>query len=235
MDRQMQQGFTLLELSIVLVIIGLIIGGITAGSDLIRAAEYNGAVSDINKYKLAVKTFKLKYNAVPADLKNASSYWPSCYDNGTNYDNATSSPKSSCDGNGNGLIDYDEWYYFWDHLSRAELVEGNYERSVTSGFPTPLVLDDPIYAEGGAGLVDNTGAIVRIIEDNVFIFLAPANLLEEATYFIDVKMDDGKPHTGRVILTSRNSAGCLAPGGENNYDLTFSGNFNNCNTIVTMD
>ena len=71
----MKNGFTLLELSIVMVIIGLIIGGITVGQDLIRSAELNSVVTDINKYKTAINTFNLKYNAMPGDMSNATSYW----------------------------------------------------------------------------------------------------------------------------------------------------------------
>src|ERR1700751_5263987 len=65
------RGFTLIELSIVLVIIGLIVGGVLVGQDLIRAAEVRATISQIEKYKTAVNTFPGKYNATPGDM-NAS-------------------------------------------------------------------------------------------------------------------------------------------------------------------
>ena len=63
-----QQGFTLIELSIVLVIIGLIVGGILVGQDLIKAAEIRATVAQVEKYNAAVNTFRTKFNAIPGDI-----------------------------------------------------------------------------------------------------------------------------------------------------------------------
>jgi prepilin-type N-terminal cleavage/methylation domain-containing protein len=65
-------GFTLIEMSIVLVIIGLIVGGVLVGQDLIRAAEVRATISQIEKYNTAVNTFRGKYGALPGDLNNAT-------------------------------------------------------------------------------------------------------------------------------------------------------------------
>jgi prepilin-type N-terminal cleavage/methylation domain-containing protein len=66
------RGFTLVELSIVLVVVGLAIGGVLVGKDLIRAAEYRKFHSQIESYQLASNTFRVKYNAVPGDMPNAT-------------------------------------------------------------------------------------------------------------------------------------------------------------------
>ena len=63
-------GFTLIELSIVLVIIGLITGGILVGQDLIKAAETRGQISQIEKFNTAVNTFEGKYGYLPGDIPN---------------------------------------------------------------------------------------------------------------------------------------------------------------------
>jgi prepilin-type N-terminal cleavage/methylation domain-containing protein len=63
-----RKGFTLIELSVVLVIIGLIVGGILVGRDLIRGAEERSQIAQIDKLNAAVHTFKLKYGALPGDL-----------------------------------------------------------------------------------------------------------------------------------------------------------------------
>ena len=60
-DNMNKQGFTLLELSIVLVVIGLIVGGTVVGKDLIRASELNSIITQQNKIQIALNTFKLKY------------------------------------------------------------------------------------------------------------------------------------------------------------------------------
>src|SRR5471030_1667850 len=70
-ERKSERGFTLIELSIVLVIIGLIVGGVLVGQDLIRAAEVRATIAQIEKYNTAVNTFRGKYNALPGDM-NAS-------------------------------------------------------------------------------------------------------------------------------------------------------------------
>ena len=71
MENKMRKdtGFTLIELSIVLVIIGLIVGGIVAGKDMIRAAELRALLSQKDKFTSAVNIFKGKYNAVPGDMR----------------------------------------------------------------------------------------------------------------------------------------------------------------------
>jgi len=63
-----QSGFTLIELSIVLVIIGLIIGGVLVGRDLVRAAGVRSTISQIEKYNAAVNTFRGKYGYLPGDI-----------------------------------------------------------------------------------------------------------------------------------------------------------------------
>ncbi len=63
-----QSGFTLIELSIVLVIIGLIVGGILAGQDMIKAAEIRATIAQVEQYNTAVNTFRDKYRYIPGDL-----------------------------------------------------------------------------------------------------------------------------------------------------------------------
>jgi prepilin-type N-terminal cleavage/methylation domain-containing protein len=63
-----ERGFTLIELCIVLVIIGLIVGGVLVGRDLISAAAVRAQVSQIEKYNTAVNTFRAKYGALPGDI-----------------------------------------------------------------------------------------------------------------------------------------------------------------------
>jgi prepilin-type N-terminal cleavage/methylation domain-containing protein len=68
MRQSSPSGFTLIELSIVLVIIGLIVGGVLVGQDLIRAAYIRAQISQIEKFNTAVNTFYGKYQALPGDM-----------------------------------------------------------------------------------------------------------------------------------------------------------------------
>ncbi len=81
-------GFTLIELSIVLVIIGLIVGGVMVGQNLIFAAEIRKQVKQVQEYTLAYNTFKLKYGCIPGDCINATEFFT-----------------SSSNGNGNGKLE----------------------------------------------------------------------------------------------------------------------------------
>ncbi|HEU5047570.1 MAG TPA: prepilin-type N-terminal cleavage/methylation domain-containing protein [Rickettsiales bacterium] len=134
-------GFTLIELSIVLVIIGLVVGGILAGSDLIRTAELNTIITQKTKYSVAFNTFRTKYNALPGDMSNATQYWGAAA--GSAADNYVASCQGSgsasspltCNGDGNGYIcgGADYWSFLctegvmaWQQLANAGLIEGTY-------------------------------------------------------------------------------------------------------------
>ena len=62
------RAFTLVELAIVLVIIGLIIGGVLVGRDLIAQAAIRGQIGQIDQYNAAARTFQIKYGGLPGDL-----------------------------------------------------------------------------------------------------------------------------------------------------------------------
>ena len=69
------RAFSLVELSIVLVILGLLTGGILAGQSLIRAAELRAVTTEYQRYVAAVQTFRDKYMALPGDMPNAIAFW----------------------------------------------------------------------------------------------------------------------------------------------------------------
>lgn len=90
-------GFTLIELAIVLVVIGLIAGGILVGKDLIEASKRIRVISEKTKFEIAFQQFKSQYNALPGDYSKAYAVWgASCAGTGSN---------NHCSGNGNGYID----------------------------------------------------------------------------------------------------------------------------------
>src|SRR5688572_2241904 len=76
-DIPMRAGFTLIELAIVLVVVGLVTGGIIMGKELIRQSELQSVISDIEHYERAINGFYAKYNYFPGDLPNAEDYWGS--------------------------------------------------------------------------------------------------------------------------------------------------------------
>ncbi|MFI4984234.1 MAG: type II secretion system protein, partial [Rickettsiales bacterium] len=69
------RGFTLVELSIVIVIIGFLVAGIAAGANMVKQAEIRSVITDLQSYQTAYNNFVAKYNAVPGDMTTASSFW----------------------------------------------------------------------------------------------------------------------------------------------------------------
>lgn len=140
--------FTLVELSIVIVIIGLLTGGVLVGQELIHAAQLRSLTRQYDQYQTAFGAFKNKYNAIPGDMKNAVRYWGEA-DGGTadGIDSTCaaldhthpSTGTETCNGNGDGLVvgllgvspPMHEAFRSWQHLANAGLVEGAY-----TGVPT---------------------------------------------------------------------------------------------------
>lgn len=69
-----QGGFTLVELAIVLVIIGLIVGGVLTGQELINQAKIRAQINQLNQFDAAVNTFRAKYNGLPGDLADGDDF-----------------------------------------------------------------------------------------------------------------------------------------------------------------
>src|SRR5579884_1907131 len=134
--RHPHAGFTLIELSIVLVIIGLVVGSILAGRDLIDAAQQRAQLAQIEKYQTAVHTFELKYNGyLPGDIPYTVAGQFGLFNQGNN----ASYSGSVGGGDGNGFIQcwswtpsplqagtYGEPLVFWRHLSDANMVDGTF-------------------------------------------------------------------------------------------------------------
>ncbi|MBY0354909.1 MAG: prepilin-type N-terminal cleavage/methylation domain-containing protein [Rickettsiales bacterium] len=144
MTSSQSQGFSLLELSIVLVIIGLLASGVMVGQSLVRGAEMRSIVTDYNKFLSAINGFRDKYNAVPGDMRNAFAFWGAAC--GTN----ATTVSTGCNGDGDGAIESNqngESLKAWEHLSRAGLIEGSFDGTAVFSASTPTVTQANI-AEG---------------------------------------------------------------------------------------
>jgi prepilin-type N-terminal cleavage/methylation domain-containing protein len=112
------QGFTLVELSIVLIIIGLIISGVLAGKSLIKSSQINAVIKEYNSFNLAINSFYIKYDGIPGDFDEAVEYRIGS-DNG-NGDWIIGNTNSSNHNHIGELPD------FWEHLSKAKMIHGLY-------------------------------------------------------------------------------------------------------------
>ena len=125
-ERSRRAGFTLIELSIVLVIIGLIIGGVMVGRELIQAARIRAQITQIERINTAVHTFQVKYNAIPGDMQASVAADLGIF--------ATRAGTEG-QGDGNGLIQAStgwneacgEILLFWNDLSTVGLIPGHFQ------------------------------------------------------------------------------------------------------------
>lgn len=120
------RAFSLVELSIVLVILGLLTGGILAGQSLIRAAEIRSVSVDMAQYQTAIYNFRDRYAALPGDIPNATSIWGSVSLDGAACPDGQGTGTHTCDGNDDRILTHREGFRLWQHLANAGLVSGSY-------------------------------------------------------------------------------------------------------------
>lgn len=218
--------FSLVELSIVLVILGLLTGGILGGQSLIRAAELRSIPSEVARYNTAVLSFRDKYFALPGDISNATEFWGTHSTCPATFA-APMTTMQTCNGNGNGQISnnvaiWSESWAAWQHMANAGLIEGNYSGAPASAadsfFGTAGVNMPQSKGARGAGYVYNfTGTVVSGAgffdgDYGNSLLWGAGNTIDEGNVLnggdawnVDTKMDDGMPATGRV-RSYKNSA-----------------------------
>jgi prepilin-type N-terminal cleavage/methylation domain-containing protein len=220
----MRRGFTLVELSMVLVIVGLLVGAIMGGQSLIRASNLRAVGTELQQYKTALHTFSDQYLALPGDMGNAVKYWGAADGNdGTGSDcyGAVGTGTQTCNGNANGYINSDttnfgnEVFRAWQHMSNAGVIEGAFTGvAATTGLSRVVNLGVNIprsrHSSGGyylewAGTQSASWAFPGRY-GHAFWFGAPEtsppDILENGwltprdMWSIDQKIDDGKPALG---------------------------------------
>lgn len=233
-------GFTLVEISIVLVIIALMSGGIMAGRYLMKVAELNSIHRQLIQYEAARNTFEAKYNCLAGDCRNAA-------ESGL-----------GANGNGNGYLDVfgygNELYQYWLQLSNANLIKGKF-----TGLPGPLAPYDyvigsniPATARGEVGI----GVLQLIPQPEYYVWAKRFGAEEKiTTHFytvgkdtgnfgnwggalsvaelrgLDIKYDDGLANNGRIrthigwagVLDTR---GCTVPSATSVADVDATSEFN---------
>lgn len=201
-----QNGFTLVEISIVMIIIGLLIGGTFGGMKLIENMQVNKTVQDLKSIESATLTFRDTYGRLPGDMPNTAARLPNC----------TVAPCAT-GGNGNrsiGAADLawaaittaDENFTFWHHLQAADLLslgmknvadtafgEGQPEAAIGGGFRVSDANFDV-----GCSRFARTMLIVADLADSALAH--PRNVSCTALVSMDRKMDDGMPYNGKMIV-----------------------------------
>lgn len=187
--KNQQGGFTLVEIAIVLVIIGLLLGGVLKGQELINQAKIKNVANDLNGMSAAIYGYQDRYKKFPGDDDQAETRW-------------TSPPTKKGDGNGAvgassikavlecAITDKDtENCRFWQHLRLSGFVGGD---SATTNAPQN--------ASGGVLQAQN-GALGLS-----GLAICTTNLPGKIANAIDAQFDDGRPGTGQVRGTNAPTA-----------------------------
>ena len=222
-----KNGFTLLELSLVLTIVGLIIGGTLMGRSMIKAAQLHQTINDVSTLNAVVNSFVTKYGQLPGDFTQATQLWGAAATCPISYWSGSPSDTLTCDGDGNGQVLAEETFSFFGQLSNSGLITQKIYSGGCCGSFTTQPTGYPSSAYGGIASFRGTGAGFLWImngasaavgvdypqnytfaPDNQPWFLLGAvggnlaNFLPVMTTSdaaaIDEKMDDGLPGKGRV-------------------------------------
>lgn len=199
MNRQ-QSGFTLVEIAIVLVIIGLLLGGVLKGQELINSAKVKNFANDFRNIPLFIYGYQDKFKAIPGDDSAAT----------------TRGYGATADGNGNGLINgfwnsttaADESWLFWQHVRLANLASGPTSWAAAN-LADPYV---PKNADGGRiGIESGSSGFIGTIAGppaiqglNGSYIICSDGMLGKFAKQLDTTMDDGNTQTGsmRVVATN---------------------------------
>ena len=211
--RKQQSGFTLVEIAFVLVIIGLLLGGVLKGQELINSAKVKNFANDFRSIPLYIYGYQDKYKARPGDDANAVAHL-----------GAGTTQILAANGSGNGVINGNWWdgqtllttseaVAFWEHIRRANLAAG----------PVPIASDAdlPRNADGGRIGIESGTTVVA----NQFIaglsgsyIVCSSGILGKFAKQLDINMDDGNPFTGSVRavpgapVSRANAASCNVAG-----------------------
>ena len=199
-DNRLQGGFTLVEVAIVLVIIGLILGGVFKGQALVDSARVRSISSEMDGIRTAMLSFQERYRSIPGDFPKAP----------LQIDSAASA------GNGNGRIDDSaERAGVWQQLSLAGFISGNYDGAQSSAGSSTNVDCGPDTCPqnpySGYYKISYSAQAADVDSPANEIYTGrhiPVGILSQ----LDSRLDDGKANSGRFRVHREFASACTRDG-----------------------
>lgn len=221
------RGFTLVELSIVIVIIGMIIGAIMVGHNLVERSRITGLAQQIATYQSVFTQFTDKYQQLPGDMVDAYTYFdPSASGNICGSSAVVTSSAAGCNGNGDGLIDgsvtnaWRESLRGWQHLAAAGFVQGSFTGVTSTNRYDPGINIPLTTLENASGYRMYYATSVYSLAGH-FLMLGtvssstalggPAIKVSDALA-IDQKIDDGLAASGKLFAEDASGANSCVNG-----------------------
>jgi prepilin-type N-terminal cleavage/methylation domain-containing protein len=204
---QKHAGFTLVEIAIVMVVIGFLVGGVVKGQELVRSAQLRRLIVDHDGFGAAIRAFGDRYQHMPGDYGQASIHigcTPACLNgNGNRRVESNATPVAGSEVH--------EELQVWHHLAGARFIQGNFV--MTAGDTVPTLQNSPVnfaqrywefIFDGSFGTVASGATRHNLKTGNQI----PADIVAQ----LDLKVDDGLPNTGTVQF-SPFAPGDIAPTG----------------------
>ena len=193
--KSQQSGFTLVEIAIVLVIIGLLLGGILKGQELINSAKVKNLANDFRVIPTYIYAYQDKFKSLPGDDKDVTTHVGATGTAGTGGTLGNGVIEGAWNAAETGTV---EANIFWQHVRLANLAAG--PTTVAAGFA-------PVNAVGGRiGISSATSTQVQISGMTGTYQVCSAGILGKFAKQLDIQMDDGVTNTGSMRAVPDGSA-----------------------------
>jgi len=195
-----QSGFTLVEIAIVLVIIGLLLGGVLKGQELINSAKVKNFASDIRNISTMVYAYQDRFRALPGDDPRADTN----FTGGTVATTGATPGNARINGDWNSTTITHETVLFWQHVRLAGLASGT---SVVSATASDAYY--PRNADGGRiGVTGDPVWTGGVWAANFFVCMS--GVQGRFVRQLDTTLDDGNTATGTLRVLGTSTGGELA-------------------------
>ncbi len=178
-----------MELSITIVIAGLLMAAVTSGLHLLQASTINKTIAELSGYVTATNNFRNKYKAWPGDMPNATSFWGSQVSN----------------GNGNEKVATDESLYAWQEMALSGLIAGAYTGTYVTTINYQAGINmPPSVLTGGIYILSYYNNVFSTTGNTIQLGSVASNapwggvITPSDAHIIDAKIDDGYADRGNL-------------------------------------